>query len=90
MYVSLVTVSIDPNQQDAARANLEAQVVPMVRQNAGVKWGVWLDPKEGTGMSLVGFDTKENAEAALARVPDEPGPGVKVLTKEVREVVAGF
>jgi len=41
-------------------------------------------------MSLVGFDTKENAEAALARVPDEPGPGVKVLTKEVREVVAGF
>jgi hypothetical protein len=90
VHVALVTVSIDPNQQDAARANLESQVVPMVRQNPGVKWGVWLDPKEGMGMSMVGFDTKENAEAALAQVPAEPGPGVKVLTKEVREVVAGF
>jgi len=90
MYASLVTVSIDPNQADAARANLEATVVPMVKQSPGVKWGVWLDPKENTGMSMVGFDTKENAEAALAMIPDEPGPGVKVLSKEVREVVAGF
>ena len=56
MYVSLVTVSIDPTQQDAARANLESQVVPMVKQSPGVKWGVWLDPKAGTGMSMVGFD----------------------------------
>lgn len=91
MYAVVVQVSIDPARLDEARANLDSQVVPMVKQSPGAVAGYWLDADDqNRGLSVVIFENKEQADTALAMVPEEPGPGVRVQSKEVREVAAGF
>lgn len=47
----------------------------------------WLEPIDGVGMSVIVFETKEQAEQALAR-PLPPLPGVTPLTVQIREVYA--
>jgi len=91
MYAVVVTVTIDSARVDEAQAFLQSTIVPRVQGSPGAQHGTWLRPDDGTkGMSLIVFDTRENAEAAAEMIPDEPGPGVKVQSKEIREVAAGF
>jgi hypothetical protein len=47
----------------------------------------WLAPVDGIGMSIIAFETKEHAEAAVG-YPLPPLPGVTLLTVEIREVYA--
>lgn len=88
MYAALVTVSIDPAQEDAARANLQSQVVPMVKAAPGFIAGYWLTPADGTGLSCVLFETEAQARQTAPPAGTSPGPGVTVDTVEFREVAA--
>lgn len=91
MYAVVVTVSIDPARMEEAQASLTSTVVPRVKGSPGVASGVWLAPDSGgNGMSVILFDSRENAEGALQMIPAEPGPGVTVRNKEIREVAASF
>ena len=63
-------------------------------RDAGAKAGYWLAPQNGRGLSVVVFETEDEARAAAARIevgkppmPDAPA-GVTVKTVEVREVIA--
>jgi alkanesulfonate monooxygenase SsuD/methylene tetrahydromethanopterin reductase-like flavin-dependent oxidoreductase (luciferase family) len=93
MYALLIEVNADGSQIDATREFLPKAAVPRVRE-AGAKAGYWLAPQNGRGVSVLVFDTEEEARALAARfepgkppMPDAPG-GVTVKMVEVREVIA--
>ena len=90
MYAVVVHVRIAPGQLDAARTALRDQVVPRVRQAPGLVKGYWTASADAaTGVSLVVFATKQDAENAAGMVRSSPPPpGVTLDTVEIREVVA--
>ena len=64
MHAVVATVRIeDPETAREALAGLRLTVVPRA---PGFVSGYWLAPIDGTGMSVVVFETKERAEQALA------------------------
>jgi hypothetical protein len=89
-----VLIEVDTSGQpdrEVGLKNLREQIVPTVSQAPGFQAGYWLRPlDDAKGTSLVLFDTQEHAEAASQAfgVGSSPGPGVTVVRKEVREVVA--
>lgn len=87
MHAALVTVNIDPATQEAARAMLEEQVIPMVKASPGFIAGYWLGPKDNHGFSLVVFETEDQARQAAPPAGASPSPGVTVETVEFRSVV---
>jgi hypothetical protein len=62
-------------------------VVPRVQQSPGFKAGYWTR-HEDSGLSMVIFDTEENARAGADRVPSTVPEDVELQDVEVREVVA--
>ena len=92
MYALIVTVAVDAaGDREQMLAGLENGVIPRVRQSPGAVAGHWLDPdSESRGMSVVLFETREQADAAAASVPEHPAPGVTRLSVEVRRRIAGF
>jgi hypothetical protein len=91
MHAVVVNATIDSNRTDEAKANLEANVVPMVKQSPGAVCGYWLVPEKGRGLSMVIFDSEETARAAAEMVPNVPRPDfVTIDTIEVREIAAQF
>jgi hypothetical protein len=93
MYATFIEVNADESHVEAARDALPKSAVPMAR-DAGAKAGYWLAPQNGRGLSVVVFETEDEARAAAARIevgkppmPDAPA-GVIVKTVEVREVLA--
>jgi hypothetical protein len=93
MYAVLIEVNADESHVDAARDYLPKTAVPMVR-DAGAKAGYWLAPQNGRGLSVVVFDSEDEARTVAAQIevgePAMPGApeGVTVKTVEVREVIA--
>jgi hypothetical protein len=93
MYAVLIEVNADESHVDAARDYLPKTAVPMAR-DAGAKAGYWLAPQNGRGLSVVVFDSEDDARATAAhfevgKPPMSEGPeGVTVKTVEVREVIA--
>lgn len=81
--VAIVQVA-DPGLARAALADLRLAIVPRA---PGFVSAQWLEPIDGVGMSVIVFETKEQAERALAR-PLPPLPGVTPLTVQIREVYA--
>jgi hypothetical protein len=71
----------------AARQALAELRVGLVPRAPGFVSAYWLAPVDGIGMSVIVFDTKENAEEAV-NYPVPPLPGVTPLTVEIREVYA--
>jgi hypothetical protein len=95
MYAVFVEVNADESQLDAARQFLPQTAVPAARSE-GAKGGYWLAPHGGRGVSMVVFDTEEDARKAAERfevgqspMPNAPA-GVTVKTVEVREVLASL
>jgi hypothetical protein len=90
MHAVVVAVKIDPEQSDASRTVLKNEVVPRVSQAPGFSSGYWTAADDQTnGLSMVLFDTKDNAQAAANMVSTMPlAPGVTIDSVEVREVVA--
>jgi hypothetical protein len=93
MYAVFVEVNADESHVEAAREFLPQRAAPMARDR-GAKGGHWLAPQNGRGVSIVVFETEEEARtaAAMFRVGQPPMPGapegVTVTTVEVREVLA--
>jgi hypothetical protein len=92
MHAVLIEVDTSGQpDQEVGLKSLREQIVPGVRQAPGFRAGYWLRPLEDSkGTSLVLFDTEEDAEAASQAlgVGSTPQPGVTVVRREVREVVA--
>jgi uncharacterized protein (UPF0276 family) len=61
-------------------------VVPRVAQQQGFRAGYWLEPKDGEGMSVIVFESEDDARTAAERI--QPPEGVTLEGVEVREVVA--
>jgi heme-degrading monooxygenase HmoA len=89
MHAVVVRVTIGDREQ--AEPILHSQVVPRVSQAPGFKAGYWTSSQEGgqeTGISMVIFDSEENARAAADQVRQAVPPTVTIGSVDVREVVA--
>jgi hypothetical protein len=86
MFAAVVTVELpEGGTIDEGRKQLEADVIPRLKQAPGFESAIFLSPPTGReGLSIVVFETREQAQAAVdnLQTPD----GVRPLTKEVREV----
>jgi hypothetical protein len=93
MYAVFVEVNATEANSEAAREFLPRVAVPRARER-GAKGGYWLDAQGGRGVSMVVFETEQEARdmAAMLKVGEPPAPespeGVTVRTVEVREVLA--
>ena len=85
MHAIVVRVSID--DPEAATARLREDVVPRVSQAPGFVAGYWTR-KDGTGLSMLVFESEEAATNAEQRVRANMPDGVKLESTEIREVVA--
>lgn len=81
----VATVSI--TDHEAARQALADLRLKLVPRAPGFVSAYWLEPIDGTGMSIIIFETREHADSAVTH-PLPPLPGVTPLTVEVREVYA--
>jgi hypothetical protein len=86
MYAVVETVSI--SDYEKAHRLLHDDVLPTVTEIPGFVIGHWLAPIDGTGMSVLLFETEEEAQAMAAQMP--PGRQlnefVTIESVEVREV----
>jgi len=92
MYALVVRVTI--HDADRVRGTLNSQVVPQTSSAPGFKTGYWTWPTGGgelNGLSMIIFDSEENARGAGDRIraiaasaPDD----VTLDDVEIREVVA--
>ena len=90
MYAIVVTANIAPGQFESSRKALKEEVVPRVTKAPGMVKGYWTINSDHTqGVSIVVFQSRENAEEAVKMVRNTPPPtGVTLGNVELREVVA--
>lgn len=88
MHAALVSVRVEPEAQEAARAMLRDQIVPMVASSPGFVAGYWLEAQDDVGLTVLLFDTEENARAAAPDVGPAPAPGATVEDVDFRAVIA--
>jgi hypothetical protein len=72
---------------EQGRQELETGVLPMLRNAPGFVSAVFLSPSSGReGLSVIVFQTKEQAEMALQmrKLPE----GITLISDEIREVAA--
>lgn len=95
MYAVFVEVNATEANSETAREFLPRVAVPRVRER-GAKAGYWLEAQDGRGVSIVVYETEDEARnaAAIFRVGEPPMPdspaGITVKTVEVREVLAAL
>ncbi len=86
-----VVVRVKVSDVERTLPVLENEVVPSVSQAPGFKAGYWTRSGEAgdtTGLSMIVFDSEENARAAADRVRSNMPETVTLESVEVREVVA--
>jgi hypothetical protein len=90
MHALVVRVTI--HNADRTREVLNSQVVPQVSGAPGFKAGYWTwDGGETNGLSMIIFDSEENARAAgdrISAIAADAPDDVTLDGVEVREVVA--
>lgn len=89
MHAVVVEVKIE-GDFEAARRSLVETVVPAVSGQPGFVAGYWLEPQDGTGLSVVLFDSPQQAEQSAERVRGQSvvPAGVSITRVETRAVVA--
>jgi hypothetical protein len=85
--VHAVVTKVNVGSEDAALGALREQVVPGVSQIPGFVAGYWTR-KGDTGLSMVIFESEDQASGAAERVPSMVPEGVTLESVDVREVVA--
>jgi hypothetical protein len=90
MYAAVIELRIDPKQASAAAAAFTSQIMPRVRAAEGFIQGYWLDPHEERGLGFVLFDTEQQAKAVMPFGFDWSGPGVTILSAQVRRVAVSL
>ncbi len=88
MHAALISVRVEPGAQEAAMGVLRERVVPMVASAAGFVAGYWLQALDDVGLSVLVFETEEQARQAAPPVGPAPAPGATVENVEFRAVVA--
>ncbi|RNG21638.1 hypothetical protein [Streptomyces botrytidirepellens] len=88
MHAALVTLTIDPDQAPAAAAALMNDILPRVRSAPGLIAGYWLEPADGRGLSVILFETEEQARESTPPASDWTAPGVTINSAEIRRVAA--
>jgi hypothetical protein len=90
MHAVLTTVNIASGQFENAQKFLHETVVPRVRKAPGFVRAVWtIDGGQSTGISMLVFNTKSDAENAVQQMRSSPMPsGVTLNNAEIREVIA--
>jgi hypothetical protein len=83
-----VRLTIDPEQAPEAAATLTNDILPRLRSASGFVAGYWLEPAEGQGLSIVLFETEEQAREAAPPVNSWAAPGVDIIGVEFRQVAA--
>jgi hypothetical protein len=95
MHAVFVEVDVpDDTSVEEARKRLQEDAAPMARE-AGARAGYWLGPQGGRGVSVVVFDSQEEAEKVaeqmhVGQAPHHAPPGVTFRTVEVREILASL
>ena len=86
MHAVVVTVTIADSE--TARQQLHERVIPSVKQAPGFVGGYWLAPSDGKGLSVVVFDSEDNANAMASRIREGgiPADNVTLESVDVREV----
>lgn len=84
MHAVVVRVKINNAEQGEER--LRNEVVPRVSQSPGFTAGYWTR-RDDEGLSMIIFDSEENARAAADRVPSTVPDDVTLQDVDVREVV---
>jgi len=92
MHAIIASVTIEPGHDEEAQAQLENNVLPMVKQAPGAVSGYWMRSDDGQhGSSVVLFENEEAARAGADMIPNTPRPDFVTFDSiEVREVVAHF
>jgi hypothetical protein len=85
--VHAVVTKVNVGSVDAALGALREQVVPRVSQIPGFVAGYWTRQGD-TGLSMVIFESEDQASGAAEQVPSMLPEGVTLESVEVREVVA--
>ena len=85
MHAVVVRVTI--NDREAAEETLRNEVVPQVSQAPGFVSGYWTR-KDDSGISMVLFESEDQANNASERIPSAVPDTVELESVEVREVVA--
>jgi len=85
MHAVVVKVKIE--DFDASVSDLREQVVPQVSQAPGFVTGCWTR-KDDSGLSMIIFESEDQANAASERVRGMAPDTVTVEDVEVREVAA--
>ena len=83
MYAVVVTVDI--TDSEAAQGHLEEDTIPMVKGAPGFAGGDWVLLDEGHGLSVVVFETEEQARAGAPQVGAKR-PGVTFTSVKFCEV----
>jgi len=92
MFASIRKSRIDPSQVDVATAKLEEEIISRLQQLLGAVAGYGLEPVYGMGMSIVIFETKDDAERPFhnAQPGESPLAGGNSKSWDVRQVAGRF
>ena len=82
-----VVVKVKINDLEAADSHLRERVVPAISQAPGFVAGYWTR-KDGTGLSMIVFDSEDAANRASEQVPSMIPDAVTLENVDVREVAA--
>ena len=82
-----VVVNVTLTDVEAAQKELQEQVVPRAKEAPGFVTGYWTR-KDNTGVSMVVFESEEQAQGMADRLPSVVPEHVNLEGVEVREVVA--
>jgi len=85
MHAVVVRVTI--NDTESAENHLRNEVVPRASQSPGFVTGYWTR-KDNDGLSLIVFESEEQARALSERIPTMVPESVTFVDAEVREVAA--
>ncbi|MFF3767631.1 hypothetical protein ACFYYR_26615 [Streptomyces sp. NPDC001922] len=88
MHAVLVTLTIEPVLAPVAAAALMEDIMPSVRSAPGFIAGYWMEPVDGRGLSMVLFESEDEARAATPPAADWTAPGVTIEGTEIRRVAA--
>ncbi len=88
MFAVVVRVQLPEGRSiEEGRRQLEAEVIPQVKQSPGFVAGYWLRPSSGSdALSVVIYKDEQSARTAADNV--QPLAPVKLVSAEVREVAA--
>ncbi len=82
-----VVVNVTVHDREAAMRTLRDQVVPRMSQARGFVAGYWLAMPDGSGLSVIAFDSRD-AAGVVAEHMQPPGDFVTFEQVTVAEVVA--